>query len=368
MSRNKTRRAARAASAHVRTANTEALAEHHTDRAAQAEVFSFGDPVEVLDRRELLDYVECMRMGQWYEPPLPWDGLARSFRAAAHHSSAVYVKRNILVSTFIPHPLLSRATFERLVLDWQVFGNGYLERRDSVLGSPMRLDAPLAKYMRRGLDLSTYFFVQNWQQPYTFATGSVFHLQEPDINQEVYGLPEYLSALNATWLNESATLFRRRYYQNGSHAGFILYMTDAAQKQEDVDTLREAMKGAKGPGNFRNLFMYAPNGKKDGIQLLPVSEVAAKDEFWHIKNITRDDQLAAHRVPPQLMGIIPNNTGGFGDVEKAAMVFARNEVKPLQDRLLAINDWIGEEVVRFAPYALGGQDQPAAAPAGQRSA
>lgn len=352
MSRNKTRRAARAASAHLRAANAEAPAEHHTDRAARAEVFSFGDPIEVLDRRELLDYVECMRMGQWYEPPLPWDGLARSFRAAAHHSSAVYVKRNILVSTFIPHPLLSRATFERLVLDWQVFGNGYLERRDSVLGSAMRLDAPLAKYVRRGLDLNTYFFVQNLPQPYTFATGSVFHLQEPDINQEVYGLPEYLSALNATWLNESATLFRRRYYQNGSHAGFILYMTDAAQKQEDVDTLREAMKGAKGPGNFRNLFMYAPNGKKDGIQLLPVSEVAAKDEFWHIKNITRDDQLAAHRVPPQLMGIVPTNTGGFGDVEKAAKVFALNEVKPLQNRLLAINDWIGEEVVRFEPYAL----------------
>lgn len=52
------------------------------------------------------------------------------------------------------------------------------------------------------------------------------------------------------------------------------------------------------------------------------------------------------------MGIIPNNTGGFGDVERAAKVFALNEVKPLQNRLLAINDWIGEEVVRFEPYAL----------------
>lgn len=65
---------------------------------------------------------------------------------------------------------------------------------------------------------------------------------------------------------------------------------------------------SKGPGNFRILSMYAPNGKKDGIQLIPVSEVAAKDEFRNIKNVTRDDQLAAHRVPPQLIGIIPNNT------------------------------------------------------------
>ncbi len=342
MSRRKNRRAACAATP----------VEQHSSRAPSVDAFSFGDPMEVLDRRELLEYLECMRMGKWFEPPLPWEGLAKSFRAAAHHSSAIYVKRNILVSTFIPHPLFSRAAFERFVLDWQVFGNAYLENRLSWAGSSMGLVPAMAKYMRRGVDLSTYYFVQGAAEPHQFARGTVFHLQEPDINQEVYGLPEYLSSLNATWLNESATLFRRRYYKNGSHAGFILYMTDAAQNQEDVDRLREAMKNAKGPGNFRNLFMYAPGGKKEGIQILPVSEVAAKDEFWNIKSVTRDDQLASHRVPPQLMGIIPSNTGGFGDVEKAALVFARNEVKPLQDRLLAINEWVGEEVVRFEEYGL----------------
>lgn len=81
-----------------------------------------------------------------------------------------------------------------------------------------------------------------------------------------------------------------------------MYMTDAAQNQEDVNNIRKAMKSAKGPGNFRNLFMYSPNGKKDGIQIIPLSEVAAKDEFLNIKNVSRDDMMAAHRVPPQMMG------------------------------------------------------------------
>lgn len=93
-----------------------------------------------------------------------------------------------------------------------------------------------------------------------------------------------------------------------------MYMTDAAQNQEDVNNLRNAMKSAKGPGNFRNLFMYSPNGKKDGLQIIPLSEVAAKDEFLNIKNVSRDDMMAAHRVPPQMMGIMPNNVGGFGGV------------------------------------------------------
>ncbi|MBB5369332.1 capsid portal protein [Janthinobacterium sp. K2Li3] len=81
--------------------------------------------------------------------------------------------------------------------------------------------------------------------------------------------------------------------------------------------------------------------------------MAAKNEFFNIKSVTRDDQLAAHRVPPQLMGILPNNAGGFGAVEPAAHVFARNELVPLQTQFLAINEWAGVEVVKFAPYELG---------------
>ncbi len=62
--------------------------------------------------------------------------------------------------------------------------------------------------------------------------------------------------------------------------------------------------------------------------------------------------LAAHRVPPQLMGIMPSNVGGFGDVEKASKVFVRNELIPLQKRLQELNDWLGEEVIHFEPYTL----------------
>lgn len=316
------------------------------------EAFSFGEPSPVLDKREILDYIECTGNGKWYEPPLSFDGLARSVRAAVHHSSPMFVKRNILASTFIPHPMLSQQEFSRYALDYLVFGNAFLEVRKNQLGKPLRLQCSPAKYTRRGVEPDTYWFVQDWKEPHQFASGSVFHLIEPDINQELYGLPEYLSALNSAWLNEAATLFRRKYYQNGAHAGYILYMTDAAQSTSDVDRMRQAMRDTKGLGNFRNLFMYAPNGKPDGIKILPLSEVATKDDFFNIKNATRDDLLSAHRVPPQMMGIIPNNTGGFGDVEKASQVFVRNELSPMQERMKEINNWIEQDIIRFDKYNL----------------
>jgi PBSX family phage portal protein len=311
------------------------------------EAFTFGDPEPVMSGRGLIDYLECIKYSKWYEPPLSLDGLARASRASVHHSSAMLVKRNILSSSFVPSRIFPRSAFERYAWEFLVFGNAYIERRTNRLGETLSLDVPLAKYVRRGIELDRYYFVPAFELEHEFPRGSIFHLIEPDLNQEVYGLPQYLAALNAAFLNESATLFRRRYYNNGSHAGFILYMTDAAHNQEDIDGLRQALKDSKGPGNFRNLFMYAPNGKKDGIQLIPVSEVSAKDDFLNIKNTTRDDQLAAHRVPPQLMGVLPSNVGGFGDVEKAAAVFWAYEIEPLQARLRDVNAWLGEELVRF---------------------
>ena len=319
---------------------------------AGVNAFTFGEPTPVLDRREIFDYMECTKNSRWYEPPISMEGLSKAFRSSPHHSSAIYVKRNILASTFKPSKLLSRSEFSRFALDYLVLGNGYLERRDSVGGRPLSLVASMAKYTRRGVDPGRYFFLHGYAKEHEFKPGSVFHLIEPDVHQEIYGVPEYLSALQAALLNESSTLFRRKYYINGSHAGYILYVNDAAQSTEDIDKIREALKNAKGPGNFRNLFLYAPNGKKDGVQVIPISEVAAKDEFLGIKSATRDDILAAHRVPPQLLGIVPNNTGGFGAVGPAAQVFVTNELVPLQQRFAELNDWIGQDVMQFDPYIV----------------
>jgi len=331
------------------------LAATEPDQKMQA--FTFGEPSAVLDRRDILDYTECVGNGKWIEPPVSFSGLAKSLRAAVHHSSPIYVKRNILASTYIPHPLLSQQDFSRFVLDYLVFGNAFLEKRFSVTGNLLKLETSPAKYTRRGVDPSVYWFVQSFAEPHPFAPDSVFHLLEPDINQELYGMPEYLSALNSAWLNESATLFRRKYYQNGAHAGYIMYVTDAAQNSTDVEALRSAMNSSKGMGNFKNLFFYAPNGKPDGIKIVPLSEVATKDDFFNIKKVSAADLLDAHRIPYQLMGGKPENVGSVGDVEKAARVFVRNELTPLQQRIKEVNDWVGVEVIRFKKYNLDNDDE-----------
>lgn len=313
--------------------------------------FAFGDPEPVLDRSILFPMFQSWTNGKWYEPPMSLGGLARSLRVSTHHASALNLKVNLLAGTFRPSRWLTRNDFARLAMEFLLLGNGYLQAVRNMAGRPMMLKTSPALYTRRGVEDGRYFWVPAIKAETEFEPGSIFHMIEADPEQELYGLPQWLAALQPALLAENATLFRRRYYLNGSHAGFILYVSEPTVDNESAAALEEAVKGSKGLGNFKNLFLHAPNGKKDGVQLIPISEVAAKDEFMNIKNCTRDDILAAHRVPPQLIGVIPTNNGGFGDADTAMRVFFKLEIEPLQSRFLEINEWLGLEAVAFTPFA-----------------
>lgn len=169
---------------------------------AGVEVFSFGEPTPVLAGQEMFDYLECWFNGRWYEPPLGLDGLARSIRSSVHLHSGLMFKRNMLSKSFIPHPLLSRAAFEQFALDYLCLGNVYLEVRRSVLGKARALLPPLAKYMRVGR-YGLYFMAQLWNQVHELEPGTIFHMREADLHQAIYGMPEWICALQSALLKEA---------------------------------------------------------------------------------------------------------------------------------------------------------------------
>lgn len=75
-------------------------------------VFSFGDPISMLDRREILDYIECWSNGRWYETPVSLDGLAKSLRpmsimARPFMPNAIFWLRPLfLIQSFLWIPLI----------------------------------------------------------------------------------------------------------------------------------------------------------------------------------------------------------------------------------------------------------------------
>lgn len=319
------------------------------------EAFTFGDAISVLDRTDFISLLEVTATTRYYHPPISMIGLSKARHMSPHHGSAIALKRNLLTRTFRPNRLLSRPDFERIVIDFLGTGNAYVERVDNLAGRPMMLRPSPSIHTRRGVEPGMFYYIKPTLEEHEFRKDSVLQLMEPDLVQEIYGVPEWYSALQSGMLNESATLYKRRYFINGSHAGYILYIAEEGFSEKDSQALREQLKQAKGPGNFRNLFLHIPKGREKGVQVIPVADAAARDEFLGIKNCTRDDILAAHRVPPQLLGVVPQNSGGFGSIAEASKVFFDHEIVPLQMRLMAINDWLGAgQAIAFDPY------QPAA--------
>lgn len=317
----------------------------------RGDVFTFGDAESVLDRRELAAYFEVWHNGRWYEPPLPMDRLALVFNVSPYHRSAVALRVNLLVSQMVPSRWLAADDFERFALDFVQMGNAYLENVPNLTGRIAAAKYSPAVHTRAGVQADTYWFVNcALGQEHQFAPGRVFHLMQPDVAQEIYGLPEWLSALQSALLSENATLFRRRYYLNGNHAGFILFINDPLADQEMIDAITDKIRQSKGAGNFKNMLIYAPGGKKDGVQILPIGNITAHDEFTAVKNISRDDMLAAHRTPPPLIGIIPQNSGGFGDPAKALDSFFMTEIVPIMRRMLRMNDWFGVPILSFRDW------------------
>ena len=225
----------------------------------------------------------------------------------------------------------------RAALDFIVFGEAYFQRLTNVIGQVLELRHLPALNMRRKVDGGFVMLLPEGRE-LEFAEDEIEHVMDYDVEQDVYGVPDYLGGMHSLLRNESATLFRRRYFNNGAHAGFIFYTNDPDLTDEDEERLRSEIEGTKGVGNFRSMFVNIPGGNEKAIQLIPVGDVATKDEFEKIKNITRADVIAAWRMNPALAGIMPENVGGFGDIEKIDRVYSQNEIRPIAQLFMQVND------------------------------
>lgn len=311
--------------------------------------FSFGAPESVL-ASNMGEYLGVFASddGRIYTPPVSRTGLAKLLRANAHHGTIPRFKRNLLLRDFRPSAGCSAQTMGRAGLDFMVFGEAYFQRLRNVIGQVLELRHLPAINMRRKVGGGFVMLLPKGDEIH-FAEDEVEHVMDYDVEQDVYGVPDYLGGMHSLLLNESATLFRRRYYNNGAHAGFIFYTNDPDLSEEDEDALKSQISASKGVGNFRSMFVNIPGGSDKAIQIIPVGDVATKDEFERIKNITRADVIAAWRMNPALAGIIPENNSGFGDIEKIDRVYTNNEIRPICQLFLQVNAVLrGDRRIGFA--------------------
>ncbi|HHK8500074.1 phage portal protein [Vibrio parahaemolyticus] len=264
----------------------------------------------------------------YWEPPISRQGLADTSRANAYHCSLLKARANYVASRFMGGGGLTHRRVQFFGNNYFTFGDGAFLKIRNGFGVPVRLHPLPSMHMRRRKN-GDFVILERGGNQKVYKQKDVIFLPQDDLEQQIYGVPDYLGSMQSSLLNKDATLFRRRYYKNGAHMGFIFYASDPNLSEADEKKMKETIASSKGVGNFRSMFVNIPNGKEKGIQLIPVGDIATKDEFERIKNITAQDILVGHRFPAGKGGMMPQPGSSFPDPEKVGREYDKDEIVPV---------------------------------------
>lgn len=297
--------------------------------ASEPKTVVFSMPEQVMPNMWLTDYDSLYyneNDGYW-EPPVDRQLLANLTRRNAQHGGIVQSRANMAVARYLSGGM-SAQEMGAGFLNCVQFGDVALLKIRNGFRQPVRL-FPLPSYRTRVAGDGGAVVLERQNTFKRYKAKDIIWVKIYDTVQQIYGCPDYLGGLQSLLLNEDSTLFRRKYYINGAHMGFILYTTDPNLDAKVEKEIKEKIQASKGVGNFSSLFVNIPNGKEKGVQIIPVGNFESKDEFGNVKTITAQDVFNAHRFPAGLGGMIPTNTAGLGDPLKYDEVYFKSETRPL---------------------------------------
>ena len=307
-------------------------------------VLSFGEPQRVLESNKYNFHKQInnnLNYKGFYTPPYDKESLAKTVSANAHHASCLEFRKNMLSKFFVASSSLAQEDFENALSDYLIFGECFFLKYYNAFDNVARLEHLNSNFIRRMKD-------ERGKEVYcSLETNgyNILNIYEPDEilrvfkytpNNCFYGTPDWIGALQSILLNEDATLFRRKYYINGAHAGYILCGHGLSKKTEQQ--IEANIRETKGNGNFRTMFINSKKESNNAISIVPIGDIAQKDEFEKIKNISAEDVIVVHRIRPELTSVVIRGTAhSVLDVEKVSRMYVENEVRPLSLKFSAKN-------------------------------
>lgn len=270
--------------------------------------------------------------GGYYTPPIERADLVKLSNTCSYHGAILRARINMITNGY-KGGILTRTQMHAAVFNFLLFGDcGILKIRNG-FGKINHFAVLPSLYLRRNGNNETIMTEQPGND-IIYRKNDVIFCAQYDPQQQIYGIPDYMHGMESAMLNVHATRFRIKYYKNGAHMGYILFTSDPDMDAEFESAMRDQITNSKGAGNFKSMFINIPGAEKDAVKVIPIGDTGTKDDFSNVKNVTAQDQLVAHRFPPGLAGIIPENTGGFGDPLKSRVAYINDEIIPVRQFLM----------------------------------
>jgi len=150
-----------------------------------------------------------------------------------------------------------------------------------------------------------------------------------------YGVPEYLPALAAMVLDYSATRFNINRFDNNMVIESIITVIGAAFGDTTEKNIRDFFKqNFKGVDNAgKSLLLQLPDATKNevDIKIEKIASEIKEASYRLLRQDNKEEIIAAHGVPPRLVGIMnASQLGGTGEMKEQMRMFRDLTILPRQ--------------------------------------
>ncbi len=228
--------------------------------------------------------------------------------------------------------LLHQATF-----DWECMGNGYLEVARSRKGSVGELyHAHAQTIYPRACGNRLQGYIQEVQSLVDFAPwgardgrNELFQLKRYTPLSTWYGLPEWIAALEALRLDQEKKTFYASFFRNFAVPSLAVVLTGAEFDEATEKKIEGGFKALKGAENSHKTLLLSVPFEDAKITFEKLTADLKDLPFEKLSQSSREEILAAHGVPPRLVGIVTAGAlGGGSEMEGQMLSFVEMKVKP----------------------------------------
>ena len=270
------------------------------------------------------------------EPFFSFDRLLSLFYANTYHRRAVQLKASLLSniedgSKLEGGVMTPKDFLYAFILNLEIFGNAFVE----IAGKNLYILPFIEARVNENKEI---FQVKNNKSIALNAK----HLYYYSPNSRFYGEPDYLAAMLSILTNQKADSFNNAFFENSARADTAIIFENSEPDEMQLNAFKEFFgSNFKGTGNAHKTLVLTANGDNAKVRIEDLSKVS-DISFEKLKNLNRDEIIAAHGVPPRMVGVMTaGQLGGSGEVTGQLHSFNELTIIPKQEQIEWFFDSIG---------------------------
>jgi PBSX family phage portal protein len=271
------------------------------------------------------------------EPFFNFEKVLGLYYANPYHRLCINIKSRVLslveesdLDRYLPNSTIKRFLRDS-IRDLEIFGNMFTEIEGA--GKYRAFYYMPAREARVNNEFKIYQ-VKGYKKKE--IPGSYYSYSSPMSRH--YGEPDYLASINQILTVQNINLYNNMFFKNGATPRLAVVFENSEPSDEQIKAFETFFGSSfRGVENAHKTLIVSSGTNLEGKDAkIRLERLSADDDlsFEKLREISRDEIIAAHSVPPRIVGIV--NTGGWGGQNELIgqlHLFNETVIKPKQEEI-----------------------------------